>query len=160
MTRILVTYSNVAERKLAARRACRLSARGVDVDLATTAAAARLPAGAYDRVLEASSCEPVPAGARDHEGIVYIASAGVDRIPRPRAPAPARPPARRADKLVALVVGVVAALALTPLALPLFYSIGFGVLALLATLAVLTELHAPPPFAETPTGSTPLARCG
>jgi hypothetical protein len=160
MTRVLLTYSNASERKLAARRASRLSARGVDVDLATATAAAQLPAAAYDRVLEASSCEPVPPGETGHEGRVYIASAGFDHVPSAPAFSAERPPAKRSDVLTALVVGAIAAIGLTTLSLPVFYPIGVGLLVALAMFAVLTELHAPPPLVQTPSGSTPLARCG
>jgi hypothetical protein len=160
MTRILFTYANVAERKVVARRASRLAARGFDVDLATATAAAALPAAAYDRVLDATSWEPLPPAPADHEGILYIAGAGLDRVPRARAPAPVRAKSSAVDRLAAVVVGLVATAALWAVGLPLFYPIGLGVLVALATLAVLRELHPPPTVADAPGGSNPLARCG
>lgn len=154
MTRVLVTYTTTAERKLAARRASRLAARGVDVDLATAAAAATLPAGWYDRVLDPSTFEPLPS-AQGGEGVVRIISGEMGNAVSPPVPvtpmAPMAPPTS-GHVLVSLLVGAVAAVLLGLLGLPVFYAAGAGVLVALATSTMLRGREAPPATPIAPDG--------
>lgn len=80
MTRVLFTYANLSERRIATRRALRLARRGVDVDLASCGAAATLTERVYDRVLDVHSEEPaLPAAiAPTGEGMLRIVGARVD----------------------------------------------------------------------------------
>ena len=76
MTRVLLTYGNLRERRIATRRALRLTRRGADVDLASSVAAATL-GDHYDHVLDAHALEPalVSAAPAGREGIVGIVGA-------------------------------------------------------------------------------------
>lgn len=155
MTRVLLIYTTTAERKLVARRATRLAARGVDVDLAPAAAAATLPAGWYDRVLDASTIEPLPV-VEGVEGVVRIVSAnmGAAVASTVARAAPAAPPTR-GHVIASLLVGAVAVVVLGLLGLPVAYTFGAGVLVALATSAMLRGRDAAPATAFTP--STPSA---
>jgi hypothetical protein len=80
MTRVLLTYASTGERGIAARRAVRLTRRGVDVDIAPCGAAVTRSDGAYDHVLDVRSADPttpttaLPAG----EGVLRIVGARVE----------------------------------------------------------------------------------
>jgi hypothetical protein len=80
MTRVLLTYANLAERRIATRRALRLTRRGIDVDLATDAAAAMLTERAYDRVLDVHGADPAMPAATppSDEGMLRIVGARVE----------------------------------------------------------------------------------
>lgn len=150
MTRLLLTYAGLAERRIATRRALRLSRRGIDVDLASRTAAATLDGNHYDHVLEATSPEPAELVARPGEGLVSIV--GARRQPEP-APATVRPawalPAALA--LASALVGA-GAVAGVPAVLLLLY----GVLTAAAATHVFSALGGRRKPATMPVAPTPL----
>jgi hypothetical protein len=81
MPRVLVTYTSVDDRSLAARTAMALIHRGVDVDVAPEQAVRRVAAAAYQRVVRAADqdlAKVLRCPRTPREGVVRIVGANDD----------------------------------------------------------------------------------
>jgi hypothetical protein len=129
MTRVLVTYASLADRRLATRRAVLLTQRGIDADLASAATAEAIAGAGYERVWDAASSDlllALRAPIAPREGMLGIAG------PAP-APTPTRaavPLARRLTWRAAafVLVAMLISIALIPLGLPGPYPVLIGLL--------------------------------